>query len=344
MCTRIAFLLMIVGPMLYTLHAFAEVKVGDFAPGIQGINQYGQQVSLPEFRGYKYVVLYFYPKDFTSGCTLEARRFAEDYPKFAGRDAVVIGVSKDPVDSHKDFCAKYELPFLLLADPDGHIANAFNVGDKYDRRSTFLIGKDGKIIHVIGKVTDIPGQNEVLLSQLDKAGADKVGPQVGKTAPDPFIPAQSTSQVWTLASQKGHSAVVLTFYCGWVGHQCPNCVRQAKQIDRAAEEFRKAGAHLVSIYPGTPQQAAEFLKEAGVRNTPLTTFLVDIHKQAAYAYDVLTTDRKDVKPSTFVIDKDGVIRWAYLGKDPQDQPDVQVVLTEAKKAAAAASTQPAAKR
>ncbi len=344
MRTPVACVLMIVAALLAPSYAFAEVKVGDLAPGVSGTNQYGAQVSLTEFRGYKYVVLYFYPKDFTSGCTLEAQRFAEDYPKFAGRDAVVIGVSRDPVASHKDFCAKYELPFLLLADPDGQIASAFGVGDKYDRRSTFLIGKDGKIIHIIGKVTDIPGQNQVLLSQLDKAGADKIGPQVGKTAPDPLIPTQSSNQVWTLASRKGQSVVVLTFYRGWVGDQSPPCISQAKRIDKAAEDFRKAGAQLVSVYAGTPQQAAEFLQKAGVRDTPLNTLLVDMHKQAAYAYNVLTADRTGVRPSTFVIDKGGVVRWTYFGKDLKDRPDIQTVLAEAKKAAAVAPTQPAAER
>jgi peroxiredoxin Q/BCP len=337
-------LLTIVSLLLSSSSLLAEPKVGDLAPGIQATNQYGQQVYLQQFRGHKYVVLYFYPKDFTSGCTLEAQRFAQDYPKFASRDAVVIGVSRDPVSSHKDFCAKYELPFVLLADPDDKIAKAFGVGDEYGRRSTFLIDKDGRIIYIIGKVTDIPGQDQALLSQLDKAGAGKIGPQVGKTAPDLLLPAQSGNQAWTLATHKGKSVVVLTFYRGWVGYQCPICVRQAKRIDAAADQFAKAGAQLVSVYSGTPQQAAEFLQKAGVRDVPLSPLLVDLHKQAAYAYNVLTADRAEVRPSTFVIDKEGIVRWAYIGKDPQDRPDIQTVLAEARMAAAAASTQGDARR
>lgn len=152
----------------------AEVKVGDAAPAVSAKNEAGKTVDLKDYRGKKIVVLYFYPKDFTYGCTLEARKFAEDYGKFTERDAVVIGVSKDPVQSHKDFCGKYELPFTLLADENGEIAKAFGVGDKYDRRSTFVIDKNGKVVYVIGKVTDIPGQNEKLLGVLDEQ-AKKAG-------------------------------------------------------------------------------------------------------------------------------------------------------------------------
>ena len=341
MLARIAPVLLIAAISLAAVPARSEVKVGDTAPAISATDQYGGQVSLQEFRGYKYIVLYFYPKDFTSGCTLEAQRFAEDYPRFASRDAVVIGVSKDPVASHKDFCAKYELPFVLLADPDGQLAQAFGVGAVYDRRSTFLIDKKGKVIHIIGKVADIPGQNKVLLDTLDKAGAAEVGPEVGKKAPDVILPAEAGNQVWTLSSQKGKGVVVLTFYRGWVGYQCPICMKQAKGMGSLADEFRKAGAQIVSIYPGTPQQADEFVQKAGVKETPRNPLLVDAHKQAAYAYNVLTDDRKEARPSTFVIDKDGIVKWSYIGKDAKDRPDIETVLAEAKKAANAPSTQTA---
>jgi thioredoxin-dependent peroxiredoxin len=339
MFTRIAFVLTAIA-VGFTASALAEPKVGDAAPGVAATDQFGRQVTLQEFRSHKYVVLYFYPKDFTAGCTLEAQRFAEDYPQFASRDAAIIGISKDPVASHKDFCAKYELPFTLLADPDGQIAQAFGAGDKYDRRSTFVIDKGGKIVHILPKVADIQGQNQALLAELDKAGATRIGPQVGKHAPDVLLPAQSSDQVWTLSSQKGHT-VVLTFYRGWVGYQCPNCVRQAKALDAAAADFDKAGVKLATIYAGTPDQAAEFAGKTGLKSAALVSFLLDEHRQAAYAYNVLTDNRKEVRPATFVIDKDGVIRWAYIGKSAGDRPSPEIVLAEARKAAKAPSTQKA---
>ncbi len=154
-----------------TSHARAEIKVGDPTPAVAAKDQSGQTIHLKDYHGKKFVVLYFYPKDFTGGCTLEAQKFAEDYPKFTGRDAVVIGISKDSEKSHQEFCGKYELPFTLLSDPNDNVAKAFGVGQEYGRRSTFLIDKAGKVIHVIGKVTDIPGQNKVLLAKIDEAGA-----------------------------------------------------------------------------------------------------------------------------------------------------------------------------
>ena len=341
MFTRIALALTVVA-VGFAGPALAQLKVGDTAPAVSATDQFGRQVSLQEFRSHKYVVLYFYPKDFTSGCTLEAQRFAADYPRFATRDAVVIGVSKDPVASHKDFCAKYELPFTLLADPDGQIARAFGAGDKYDRRSTFVIDKEGKIVHVLPKVADIQGQNKTLLGELDKAGAAGIGPQVGKQAPDVLLPAQSSGQVWTLSSRKG-LVVVLTFYRGWVGYQCPVCIRQAKALDAAAADFDKAGVQLATIYSGTPEQAGEFARKAGLKNASVSPLLFDEHRQAAYAYNVLTNDRKEVRPATFVIDKEGVVRWAYTGKGAGDRPSPDTVLAEARKAAQAPSTQKAAR-
>lgn len=324
---------------LTVLPAQAEVKVGDTLPAISGTDQYGGQINLQDFRGHKYVVLYFYPKDFTGGCTLEAQRFAADYSQFASRDAIVLGVSKDPIASHKEFCEKYELPFTLLADPEGSILRTFGVGETYDRRSTFLIDKNGKVIHVIGKVADIPGQNKVLLQQLDEAGAAVIGPEVGKKAPDVVLPSEAGNQTWTLSSERGKNVVVLTFYRGWVGYQCPICMKQAKGIGSVAGEFKKAGAQVVSIYPGTAQQADEFAQKAGIKETSRNPLLVDAHKQAAYAFNVLTADRKEARPATFVIDKDGIVRWAYIGKDAKDRPDIETVQAETKKAAKAPSTQ-----
>jgi peroxiredoxin len=96
----------------------------------------------------------------------------------------------------------------------------------------------------------------------------------------------------------------------------------------------------VSIYPGTPQQAGEFVQKGDVKQTPRNPLLVDAHKQAAYAYNVLTPDRKEARPSTFIIDKDGMIRWSYIGKNAGDRPDVDTVLAQATKAANAPNVKP----
>lgn len=117
-------------------------------------------MKLADFAG-KTLVLYFYPKDMTSGCTLEAEQFRDHIDAFKKKKAVVVGVSPDSVVSHGKFCAKYDLPFTLLSDPEHKLAEKFGVwvekslyGRKYMgiARTTFVFGKDGKLAHVFEKV------------------------------------------------------------------------------------------------------------------------------------------------------------------------------------------------
>ncbi|HUP46231.1 MAG TPA: peroxiredoxin [Thermoanaerobaculia bacterium] len=115
----------------------------------------------------KWVVLYFYPKDFTSGCTLQARNFQRDLPKYEERNAVVIGVSVDSEESHKDFCAKEGLSFKLISDRDAKLSKAYNSvidydGRKLSARNTFLIDPNGKLVRVFEKAKPATNSEEVL--------------------------------------------------------------------------------------------------------------------------------------------------------------------------------------
>src|ERR1700761_8103805 len=101
-------------------------QAGQSAPTFTLPNQEGSPVSLDQYKG-KWVVLYFYPKDMTTGCTIEAHNFQRDLPKFDAANAVVLGVSFDTVESHKTFCTKDSLTFKLLADPDAKVINAYGV-------------------------------------------------------------------------------------------------------------------------------------------------------------------------------------------------------------------------
>ena len=129
------------------------LKPGDKAPAFSAPTQEGTIVSLADFKG-KHVILYFYPRDDTPGCTKEACAFRDVFAQFEKKKAVVLGVSTDPAKSHSKFAAKYRLPFLLLADIDKKIVQAYGVwgeksfmGRKYQgtHRVTFLIGPDGRI-------------------------------------------------------------------------------------------------------------------------------------------------------------------------------------------------------
>lgn len=134
--------------------------VGDAAPDFALADQDGKTVKLSDFQG-KHVVLYFYPKDDTPGCTKEACGFRDDFAKFTKKGVVILGVSPDDPKSHKKFVDKYELPFNLLADTDKTVCQAYDVWKEknmYGRKSmgvertTFVIGPDGKITKVFPKV------------------------------------------------------------------------------------------------------------------------------------------------------------------------------------------------
>lgn len=157
------------------LFASDTPETGSAAPSFKLQSQEGTPVSLDQFKG-KWVVLYFYPKDFTSGCTLEAHNFQRDLSKYEAANAVIVGVSVDSVDSHKQFCTKEGLNFKLLADPDGQVAKQYgsltNLGvTKYAQRHTFLIDPRGKVEKVYTDVKPSGHSEEVLadLAKLEKS-------------------------------------------------------------------------------------------------------------------------------------------------------------------------------
>ena len=129
----------------------AMPKAGDVAPAFQGTDQNGNQVKSSDIIGKKIVLLYFYPKDFTGGCTKEACGFRDRMGDLQKDNVQIIGVSYDTVDKHKAFEQKYNLNFTLLADPDGKIVETYGTRMgimKMSKRVSFLIGLDGKIVHV----------------------------------------------------------------------------------------------------------------------------------------------------------------------------------------------------
>jgi thioredoxin-dependent peroxiredoxin len=143
---------------------------GSSAPEFTLLSQEGSPVSLKDYRG-KWVVLYFYPKDQTPGCSREAHNFQGDQAKYAERDAVVLGVSVDSVASHKKFCAKDGLNFKLLADTDHKVSDAYgslmNFGVvKFSARHTFLIDPEGKVAKVYTSV-DPERHSAEVLAELD---------------------------------------------------------------------------------------------------------------------------------------------------------------------------------
>jgi peroxiredoxin Q/BCP len=175
---KISLLLILVAVLVVTfaltrVHAADESMptVGQVAPTFTLPSQDGSQVSLDSFRG-KWVVLYFYPKDMTSGCTIEAHNFQRDQGKFDAAGAVILGVSVDTPDSHKKFCTKEGLTFRLLADPEHKVVDEYGslgsfVGMTIANRNTFLIDPQGKIAKVWTKV-QVQHHSEEVLAALDE--------------------------------------------------------------------------------------------------------------------------------------------------------------------------------
>jgi len=160
-------------PALSALAADAPAApaVGAAAPDFHLTSNEGKPTSLGDFKG-KWVVLYFYPKDFTSGCTLEAHNFQRDLAKYEALGAVVVGVSVDTAQSHKDFCAKEGLNFKLLSDPDAAVSTEYGSvmdyqGKKLSARNTFVIDPQGKLAKSFLGVKPAEHSEEVLAALKD---------------------------------------------------------------------------------------------------------------------------------------------------------------------------------
>jgi peroxiredoxin Q/BCP len=164
-------IVVVIGAMLAivacsSVSAAETPQAGQQAPDFKLPSQDGTQVGLQDFKG-KWVVLYFYPKDGTHGCTIEAHNFERDIAKYQAANAVIVGVSVDNADSHKEFCAKQGLTFKLLADTDKKVSAEYGslmnlVAVKISKRNTFLIDPQGKIAKVWTGVDPQPHSQQVL--------------------------------------------------------------------------------------------------------------------------------------------------------------------------------------
>lgn len=153
----------------------AELKIGDMAPDFSQPTQSGEVLSLSDLKGSK-TILYFYPKDNTSGCTLEAKSLRDGKEELAARGYRIVGVSPDSERSHQNFCSKHELNFTLIADTEKKMCEAYGVwveksmyGRKYMgvKRTTFLLDEQGRITHIFDKVKTADHYRQII-NELDK--------------------------------------------------------------------------------------------------------------------------------------------------------------------------------
>ncbi|MEB3341364.1 peroxiredoxin [Okeania sp.] len=150
-----------------------KINVGDKAPEFTLPSQEGTQVSLSDFRGKKNVVIYFYPKDNTPGCTKEACAFRDQYEVFTDVDAEIIGISGDTQKSHQQFTTKYNLPFTLLCDTDNKVRQLYDVPATLwilPGRVTYVIDKEGIIRHIFDSMLDFDAHSKEALKILKDMG------------------------------------------------------------------------------------------------------------------------------------------------------------------------------
>ena len=166
MLSKLCIFSLLVFMMLFSRTGITEVSAGGTAPDFALVDQYGKTIKLSDYRG-KWVVLYFYPKDDTPGCTKEACHFRDDVFRIRKLNAEILGISVDNQESHASFAGKYGLPFPLLADGDGQVAKNYNalwpLGPiKLARRQSFIIDTDGKIAKIYRDVDPDRHSNEVI--------------------------------------------------------------------------------------------------------------------------------------------------------------------------------------
>ncbi|EKD41381.1 MAG: hypothetical protein ACD_73C00740G0003 [uncultured bacterium] len=171
--TSLQILVILFMGLLSFLSNASDLKIGDSAPDFKLKNQKGEEITLAQFKNKKIVVLYFYPKDETPGCTAEACAFRDSYEIFQKAGAEVIGVSGDDETSHTKFAANHHLPFHLLSDTDNKLRKAFKVASTLGvmpGRVTFVIDKQGNIVHVFSSQMQATKHIEEALEAIKKVG------------------------------------------------------------------------------------------------------------------------------------------------------------------------------
>lgn len=322
--------------------AYAQVEkagpeVGDASPEFSATTDAGETWASSDRVGSKAVVVYFYPAAMTPGCTRQACAYRDDLGALNELGVEVVGVSGDEPEGLELFKQAHGLNFALLSDADGAIARAFGVplrdGGSIERevegvahtlsrgvtaaRWTFVIGRSGKIVYKNASVNAGEDSAAILaaVADLDESERGEPGPPVVGQKVKDFELNTPGGEAVSLAKLNEQGPVVLIVLRGWPGYQCPICSRQLGAFAGKASRFAELGASVLLVYPGPESQLAvkadEFL---GDRSLPEGFhYVIDPNYEFTNLYHLRwDAPRETAYPSTFVLDEEGVVRFAKV--------------------------------
>lgn len=299
---------MAVAVMVVAAAAAPAIEIGEPCPPLKGIDQSDQVRDLQAYLGRKYVVVIFYPRDFTPLSIPMAEQLERDHLQFAGRNAVVFAVSNEHPRMHAAFAKHYRLSCPLIADQKDVWRKAFGIEADSGTVSSFIVDLSGKVAGVFRKVTQAGEHVKQLHEELLKLGADRFGYQVGKLAPDVTLPLYRGRQdeLFELRSLRG-KPVVLLFLCGPKDYTCSQCRALLAGLEQQYSVINELGAEVVVISRGTdtPGSILSTVRQDGL-NLPFPV-LIDEHQEAASALAALASGRS--RTTLIVLDEAGVLRF-----------------------------------
>jgi peroxiredoxin Q/BCP len=283
------------------------LEVGDACPELSGLDQSTRQRGLAEYLGRKFIVVTFYPKDFTPLSMAMAKQFARSYGEFARHNAIVFAVSNEHPRMHAAFADRFQLPCPVIADVDDAWRRAFGAETQTETLCTYIIDLKGKIAKVYADVTDGTSHVKTMTSDLLDVGAKNFGFKEGDFAPDITLPrlGQEKPEPFQVKSLRGQ-AVALWFTCGPPGFTCSQCRTLMTELEQRYAEFQALGAEVVVIAREGPVPGS-LLSTIKLDNLePSFPVLMDDDQEAAWSFGAVTAGRS--RTTMAVLDKNGVVQ------------------------------------
>jgi peroxiredoxin Q/BCP len=287
----------------------SAIDVGQPCPVLTGVDQAGDTENLQDYLGTKYVVLVFYPRDFTPLSDELAEQLAREYMNFSSRNTIVFGVCNEHPQMHAAFADYYKVPCTLIADEGDAWRRAFGVEGHADSICSFVVDMSGKVAAVLADATEPREHVRQLAAAIKDLGADRFSFKVGRLAPNVVLPLfrGKEGEKFDLRSLRGRP-VVIWFLCGPPGFTCSQCRELLADLEKRYAQFQERGVDVVVIsrdgdVPGSTISTA-------IRHDNLKLpfiVLIDDKQEAAWAFGAITAGRS--RTTLAILDVGGVVRF-----------------------------------